>query len=110
MQATGQSARKASRTDNTRAGKDVPAKANTISVFDLAPLLLERLVVHDGRDKLESTSTRTGVSACGILDRCECAAGGFLFSWVWLPLGVAAALAWRWNDEIVRRSLFAVPR
>lgn len=31
------------------AGENVPTQSNTIAILDLAPLLLERLVIHGGR-------------------------------------------------------------
>jgi hypothetical protein len=36
-----------STTNNAGAGKDIPAKANAISVFDLAPLLFQGFVIHN---------------------------------------------------------------
>lgn len=35
-----------SRTDHAGAGEDIPAQTNAITVLDLAPLLLERFVIH----------------------------------------------------------------
>jgi len=36
-------------TDHASAGEDVPTEADTITVLDLTPLLLELLVIHLGR-------------------------------------------------------------
>jgi len=38
------------RADHAGAGKDIPAQTDTIAVFDLGPLLLQRFIVHDCAD------------------------------------------------------------
>lgn len=48
----------AGQTNHSGAGEDVPAETHAIALFDVAPLLLERLIVHGGHDDLASMAPR----------------------------------------------------
>jgi len=48
----------AGETNHSGAGEDIPAEAHAIALFDVAPLLLERLIVHGGHDGLASMAPR----------------------------------------------------
>lgn len=65
-------ARLARETNHSGAREDIPAETDTIALLDVAPLLLECLIVHGGHDDVASMALRLArwypSTVCGFVD------------------------------------------
>lgn len=53
-------------TNHARAWKGIPAESDTITILDIAPLVLQRLVIHLDLLRAGATTTRTERGQGGI--------------------------------------------